>query len=83
MCVGCKKDVIKVAKLHAEKMITGCQATEKLCKISLTARKLHSMKLSCQHLADHYYNLDKLTKSQLFFFCPNFHIRQIESQIAF
>ena len=43
-----KKDVIKVAKLHAKKMITACQEAEKLCKILMTARKLHSMKLSCQ-----------------------------------
>ena len=43
-----KKDVIKVAKLHAKKMIRACQEAEKLCKILMTARKLHSMKLSCQ-----------------------------------
>ena len=34
--------------MHAEKMITACQESEKLCKISMTARKLHSMELSCQ-----------------------------------
>ena len=50
-----KKDVIKVAKLHREKMIRGCQESEKVCKIFHDSEKitLNEIELSTRFHLNH------------------------------